>query len=327
VVVLGSGPAGLTAALYAARAKLDVRVVEGDAPQGQLMLTTQVENYPGFPDGVLGPDLMLRMRAQTERFGATFVTEDVTDVNLRVRPFVVRTRTSQLAARAVIIATGARARMLSVPGESEFLGHGISTCATCDGFFFDGLPVAVVGGGDSAIEEALYLTHFASQVSVIHRRDQLRASKIMQERARANPKIQFVLNSLVKSIDGSSRGVEGLGVMNVLDGRTSRLATSALFLAIGHMPNSQLFSDLERDSDGYIRVRHPRTETSIEGVFACGDVVDRTYRQAVTAAGMGCAAGMDAERYLEAQLAPPVDPSPSARWHERLTATGENLNR
>jgi thioredoxin reductase (NADPH) len=302
VVIIGSGPAGLTAALYTGRANLEPLVIEGAAPLGQLMLTTEVENYPGFPDGILGPELMEKLRAQAERFGAKFISADATKVDLSSRPFKVWEGEAEYEAQTVIISTGARARMLGVPGERELLGRGVSTCATCDGFFFRGVPLVVVGGGDSALEEALFLTRFATKVTLIHRRDSLRASKIMQDRALANDKIDFVWGTVVDEVLGSDGKVDRLELRNVKSGATTVLATGGLFVAIGHDPNTSLFAgQLEMNDAGYITVSHPHTNTSVEGVFACGDVVDHIFRQAVTAAGTGCAAAIDAERFLESQ--------------------------
>ena len=302
VVIVGSGPAGLTAALYTARANLMPLVIEGAAPMGQLMLTTEVENYPGFPDGVLGPELMEKFRGQAERFGAKFITADATEVDLSRRPFVVEVGEATYEARALIISTGATARMLEIPGEREYLGRGVSTCATCDGFFFRGVPLVVVGGGDSAMEEANFLTRFASGVTVVHRRDALRASKIMQDRAFANDKIDFIWNTSVDEVLGSDGKVTSLRLKNLQSGEDSNVDVGGMFIAIGHEPNSALFKgQLEMDDAGYVKVRHPGTATNVEGVFACGDVVDHIYRQAVTAAGMGCAAAIDAERWLESQ--------------------------
>jgi thioredoxin reductase (NADPH) len=302
VVIVGSGPAGLTAALYTARANLMPLVIEGAAPMGQLMLTTEVENYPGFPDGVLGPELMEKFRAQAERFGAKFITADATKVDLSRRPFVVEVGEATYEARALIVSTGAMARMLEIPGEREYLGRGVSTCATCDGFFFRGVPLVVVGGGDSAMEEANFLTRFASGVTVVHRRDALRASKIMQERAFANDKIDFIWNTAVDEVRGSDGKVTSLRLKDLQSGVDSDLDVGGMFVAIGHDPNSGLFKgQLEMDDVGYIKVKHPGTATNVEGVFACGDVVDHIYRQAVTAAGMGCSAAIDAERWLESQ--------------------------
>jgi thioredoxin reductase (NADPH) len=301
VVVIGSGPAGLTAALYTGRANLNPLVIEGSAPLGQLMLTTEVENYPGFPEGILGPELMEKFRAQAERFGAKFISADVTEVDLSRRPFLVREGEAEYEAQTVIIATGAKARMLGVPGERELLGRGVSTCATCDGFFFRGVPLVVVGGGDSAVEEATFLTRFATKVTIVHRRDELRASKIMQDRAFANGKIDFVWDSAVSEVLGTDGKVDRLRITNVKTGEESILETGGLFVAIGHDPNTSLFKgQLEMNDAGYLIVDHPHTQTSVEGVFACGDVVDHIFRQAITAAGTGCAAAIDAERFLEA---------------------------
>jgi thioredoxin reductase (NADPH) len=308
LAIVGSGPAGLTAAIYAARANLRPLVIEGepsstsDQPGGQLMLTTEVENYPGFVDGVMGPELMGTFRAQAEHFGAEIVTARVGQVDLSQRPFVLWSEAgaspASWQARALIVATGARSLMLDVPGEARLLGHGVSTCATCDGFFFRDKPIAVVGGGDSAVEEALFLTKFASSVTVIHRRKELRASKIMQERAFRNHKIDFRWDSVVLDVLGDE-SVSALQLRDVTSGNESILDVSGLFVAIGHSPNTGLFRGiLEMDSDGYLETRQG-TGTNIEGVFACGDVQDRTYRQAVTAAGSGCMAAIDAERWLE----------------------------
>jgi len=301
VIVLGSGPAGLTAALYAARANLQPLVIEGAAPYGQLMLTTDVENYPGFPEGILGPELMEKFRAQAERFGSRFITADATRVDFTRTPFVVEVGETTYETNSVIVSTGAKARMLDIPGERELLGRGVSTCATCDGFFFRGRDLVVVGGGDSAMEEAIFLTKFSPNVTIVHRRDALRASKIMQDRAQANDKISFKWDSAVDEVIGSEGGaVTGVKLKNVKTNEVTDFATDGLFIAIGHDPNTQLFKgQLELDDNGYIVVQHPRTQTSIPGVFACGDVVDHTYRQAITAAGTGCAAAIDAERYLE----------------------------
>lgn len=299
VIIVGSGPAGLTAALYTARANLEPLVIEGAAPYGQLMLTTEVENFPGFPDGILGPELMEKIRAQAGRFGGKFITADATKVDLSSRPFRVEVGDAAYEANALILSTGARARTLGIPGERELLGRGVSSCATCDGFFFRGKEIAIVGGGDSAVEEALFLTRFGSKVTLIHRRDSLRASKIMQERALAHEKMSFIWNTAVDEVLGENT-VTGLKLRNVQTGETSEFATDALFVAIGHVPNTTLFQgQLDLDDAGYIRVAHPRTNTSVEGVFACGDVVDHIFRQAITASGTGCAAAIDAERYLE----------------------------
>jgi thioredoxin reductase (NADPH) len=302
VTIIGSGPAGYTAALYAARANLRPLMFEGSVTAGgALMTTTDVENYPGFPDGVLGPDLMDSMRKQAERFGAELVTDDVTGVDLRSDPKVVTASGETHLAKTVIIATGSKYRELGVPGEKRLAGHGVSWCATCDGFFFRGKDIAVVGGGDSAIEEAIFLTRFASSVLVIHRRDALRASKIMQDRALANPKIRFLWDSQVLEVLGEDR-ITGARIGNTKTGEESKVELGGLFVAIGHDPRSELFAgQLETDPDGYLTVQHPTTRTAIRGVFACGDVVDRIYRQAVTAAGTGCAAALDAERFLASQ--------------------------
>jgi len=301
VIVIGSGPAGLTAALYAARANLNPLVIEGAAPYGQLMLTTDVENYPGFPDGILGPELMESFRKQAERFGSRFLTADATRVDFSRTPFVVEVGDERYETNSVIISTGAKARMLDIPGERELLGRGVSTCATCDGFFFRGRELVVVGGGDSAVEEAIFLTKFATKVTIIHRRDSLRASKIMQDRAHANEKITFLWDTIVEEVAGGDGAVTGLRVKNVKTDEVSDFPTDGLFIAIGHDPNTQLFKgQLDLDDNGYIIVGHPKTQTSVSGVFACGDVVDHNYRQASTAAGTGCAAAIDAEKYLEA---------------------------
>ena len=299
VIIIGSGPAGYTAALYAARAQLKPLVFEGSVTAGgALMKTTDVENFPGFPDGVLGPDLMDAMRKQAERFGAQLVAEDVTEVDLTADPKRVIVEGDVYLARTVIIATGSRYRELDVPGEKLLSGHGVSWCATCDGFFFRDKDIAVIGGGDSAMEEATFLTRFARSVTVVHRRDALRASKIMQERAFANPKISFRWNSEVIEVLGDGK-VSGLRLRDTVTGEESALEVSGLFVAIGHEPRSELFTgQLATDAGGYLLVEQPTTRTAIPGVFACGDVVDHTYRQAVTAAGTGCAAALDAERYL-----------------------------
>jgi thioredoxin reductase (NADPH) len=310
VAILGSGPAGLTAAVYTARANLHPFVVEGepsstsDQPGGQLMLTTEVENYPGFVEGILGPELMQRFRDQAERFGAEFVTAKATKVDLSRRPFRVWTthhnEEHTVEASALIIATGARSLMLGVPGEGRLLGHGVSTCATCDGFFFRGQEIAVVGGGDSAIEEALFLTKFADRVTIVHRRKELRASKIMQDRAFANEKIAFRWDSVVTEVLGDNK-VSGVALRNVQSGEADHMDLGGVFVAIGHEPNTGLFADqLDLLENGYIKT-HDGTKTNVDGVFACGDVQDHVYRQAVTAAGSGCMAAIDAERFLEAQ--------------------------
>ncbi len=307
VIIIGSGPAGLTAAIYAARANLAPLVIEGepsstgDQPGGQLMLTTDVENYPGFPDGIMGPELMDQFRKQAERFGAEFLTEKATKVDLTTRPFQVWVRDTVHEAEAVIVSTGAQALMLGLEAESRLIGHGLSTCATCDGFFFRGQHIAVVGGGDSAMEEAIFLTRFADKVSVIHRRDTLRASKIMQDRAVANPKIEFIWDTVVEDLLGEDR-LDGAVIRNVNTGETSTLPVTGLFVAIGHRPNTDLFAGvLDMDENGYLLVGPGSTATNIDGVFACGDVQDHTYRQAITAAGSGCMAAIDVERWLESR--------------------------
>ena len=300
VAILGSGPAGLTAALYAARANLRPLVLKGIDAGGQLMLTTEVENYPGFPDAVLGPELMERMEKQAGRFDAELLHQEATRVDLSTRPFGIWSGDEEWRARTLIIATGAAALMLGLDSERRLLGHGVSTCATCDGFFFRGQELLVVGGGDSALEEALFLTRFATKVTVVHRRDRLRASKVMQDRAMAHERIGFVWNSVVEEVLGETV-VRGARLRNVLTNETTEVPAAGVFVAIGHTPNTALFEgQLDLDA-GYVLVREPTTATSVEGVFAAGDVVDRTYRQAITAAGMGCQAAIDAERFLESQ--------------------------
>ena len=300
VIIIGSGPAGLTAGIYASRANLKPLLIEGLEAGGQLMITTVVENWPGFRDGIMGPDLMAEMRAQAVRFGTEIVQNHVTEVDLSRRPFTVRTSDHNFAAGAIIIATGASARLLGLPSERALVGHGVSTCATCDGFFFRGQEIAVVGGGDSAMEEANFLTKFASKVTIIHRRGTLRASKIMQDKARANPKIAWLLNHEVADVrDPDHKEVRSVVVRNVETGETSELAVAGLFVAIGHTPNTALFKgQLELDDSGYIRTKGG-AKTSVPGIFACGDVQDTVYRQAITAAGSGCMAAMDAERFLD----------------------------
>jgi thioredoxin reductase (NADPH) len=300
VVIIGSGPAGLTAAVYTARANLHPLMVEGLGAGGQLMLTTDVENYPGFPDGILGPDLMTRFREQAVRFGTEVVTADVERVDLSEAPFGIWVGGTEHRARTVIVATGANARMLGLESEARLLGHGVSTCATCDGFFFRGQEIAVVGGGDSAVEEATFLTRFAAKVTLVHRRKELRASKIMQDRAFANPSIEMRWNTVVDEVLGDGR-VEGLRVRDVETGATTVLPVTGMFVAIGHDPNTGLLrGQLDLDDDGYVVTVPGTTRTSVPGVFAAGDVQDRVYRQAVTAAGSGCAAALEAERHLEA---------------------------
>jgi thioredoxin reductase (NADPH) len=299
VIIIGSGPAGLTAAIYTARANLKPLVVEGLQAGGQLMLTTDVENYPGFPEGIVGPDLMAKFREQAERFGAEFLTADVDEVDLAATPKRVRIGGRDEFARTVIISTGAQARMLGLPNEHALLGHGVSTCATCDGFFFRGHDIAVIGGGDSALEEANFLTRFADKVTLVHRRKELRASKIMQDRAFANPKIEFLWNSTVVDVKGDGR-VSALEVKDSETGSITELPVTGVFVAIGHDPNTKLFTgQLELDPGGYIVTKSGTTFTSIPGVFAAGDVQDHIYRQAITAAGSGCMAALETERYLD----------------------------
>jgi len=304
VAILGSGPAGLTAALYAARAELKPLVITGVPAGGQLLITTEVENFPGFPDGIQGPELIDRMRRQAQRFGAEFVDDNIVRVDFRERPFVLETGVSgTVLADAVIIATGANARWLDLPSEDRLKGHGVSACATCDGFFFKGKALAVVGGGDSAMEEALFLTNFATRVTILHRRDKFRASPIMLDRARTHPKIEFLLDTTVEEVLGHET-VEGLRVRNQKTGTVSELKVGGLFVAIGHTPATGVFRGaLELDAEGYVKLHH-ETGTSVEGVFAAGDVHDRRYRQAVTAAGAGCRAAIDAERWLAEQERP-----------------------
>jgi len=300
VIIIGSGPAGLTAALYAARANLQPIVIEGIAAGGQLMLTTLVENFPGHRDGLMGPDLMAEMRAQAERFGAEIVQGDVTSVDLCARPIIVKTAETEFSTKTLIIATGASARLLGLHGERALMGHGVSTCATCDGYFFRGHEIAVVGGGDSAMEEAVFLTKFASKVTVVHRRAELRASKIMQQKARSNPKIAWMLDSAVEEIHDTGKGeVTSIVVRNLKTNGRTELPVTGVFVAIGHTPNTSLFrGQIEMDANGYI-ITHDGSKTSVPGVFACGDVQDHLYRQAITAAGSGCMAAIDAERHLE----------------------------
>jgi thioredoxin reductase (NADPH) len=300
VIIIGSGPAGLTAALYSARANLQPLLIEGIEAGGQLMLTTMVENYPGYRDGIMGPDLMGEMRAQAERFGTEIVQGNVTSVDLGSQPMVVKTPDHDYQAKTIIIATGASARLLGLPSERALMGHGVSTCATCDGYFFRGQDIAVVGGGDSAMEEAIFLTRFAAKVTVVHRRSTLRASKIMQDKARANDKIAWQLDSEVEEIRGGGKGdVTSMVVRNNKSGEKSEIPVSGVFVAIGHTPNTSLFQgQLELDRNGYI-ITHDGAKTNVPGVFACGDVQDHIYRQAITAAGTGCMAALDAEHYID----------------------------
>ncbi|WP_029420757.1 thioredoxin-disulfide reductase [Alicyclobacillus macrosporangiidus] len=306
VIILGTGPAGFTAAIYAARANLNPLVIEGDQPGGQLTMTTEVENFPGFPDGIMGPELMDNMRRQAERFGAAFVNGQVTSVDLAQRSFrVVVDDSKEYLAESIIISTGASAKKLGIPGEVEMMGHGVSACATCDGFFFQGKSVLVVGGGDSAMEEATFLTKFASEVTIVHRRSELRASKVMQDRARRNPKIKWLLNVTPVEVATDGSKVSGLVVKDNQTGEVRTIPADGIFVAIGHTPNTGfLANQVEIDDRGYILTKGQSTATSVEGVFACGDVMDPHYRQAITAAGSGCKAALDAERFLESNTVP-----------------------
>jgi thioredoxin reductase (NADPH) len=306
VLIIGSGPAGLTAALYNGRANLNPIVFEGLQPGGQLTITTEVENYPGFDEGITGPELMDKMRKQAERFGAKCMFKEVTEVDFSNRPFIIKSYDETYTADAVIISTGASAKLLNIPSEEKYMGYGVSACATCDGFFFRNQKVLVVGGGDTAMEEAIYLTKHASEVIVIHRRDEFRASKIMIDRARKNPKIKFMLNSVVHEITGKEesgrKSVTGAIIQNTLDGSLNEIMADGIFMAIGHKPNTELFKNiLDMDETGYLVVKPGTTITNIEGVFAAGDVCDKHFRQAITAAGMGCMAAIEAERWLAEQ--------------------------
>lgn len=301
VIIIGSGPAGLTAAVYAARANLEPLVFEGSQPGGQLTITTDVENFPGFPDGIMGPELIEHMRKQAVRFGATCEYKTVDSVDLLSSPFTIRVKDEKYTADTVIISTGASARLLGLDSEKELMGYGVSACATCDGFFFKEKEVLVVGGGDSAAEEAIFLTKFASKVSIIHRRDELRASKIMQDRVFKNKNIEIMWNSSVEDISGTrDSGVTGATIKDTVSGDTKKISCDGVFMAIGHIPNTSVFkAQLDLDDKGYIITKPDSTYTNIPGVFACGDVQDQTYRQAVTAAGTGCMSAIDAERWLE----------------------------
>ncbi len=299
VIIIGSGPAGLTAALYTARANLQPLLIEGLEAGGQLMLTTLVENFPGHRDGIMGPELMAEMRAQAERFGTEIIQGHVASVDVSARPFTIKTDDRVFAAKSLIIATGASARLLGLPSERTLMGHGVSTCATCDGFFFRGHEIAVVGGGDSAMEEAIFLTRFATKVTIVHRREELRASKIMQDKARANTKIEWLLGYEIDEIKDTGKGEVTSMVVRHASGGKREVPVTGVFVAIGHTPNTALFKgQLDMDKNGYL-ITHDGPKTSVPGVFACGDVQDHVYRQAITAAGSGCMAALDAERFIE----------------------------
>ena len=306
VIIIGSGPAGFTAALYTARANLSPLMFEGMQPGGQLTITTEVENYPGFEHGIQGPELMDIMRKQAQRFGAKSVYQEITEVDFSKRPFVLKSYDEVYTADSVIVSTGASARLLGLESENKFMGYGVSACATCDGFFFKGLKILVVGGGDTAMEEANYLTKFASEVTIVHRRDEFRASKIMLDRAKRNPKIKFLMNKVIKEVIGKDengrKSMTGVILRDTKDNSTSLIDADGLFMAIGHKPNTELFKNiLDMDETGYLKVKPGSTYTNVEGVFAAGDVADKTYRQAISAAGTGCMAAIDAERWLESQ--------------------------
>ncbi len=306
VIIIGSGPAGFTAALYTARANLSPLMFEGMQPGGQLTITTEVENYPGFEHGIQGPELMDIMRKQAQRFGAKSVYQEITEVDFSKRPFVLKSYDEVYTADSVIVSTGASARLLGLESENKFMGYGVSACATCDGFFFKGLKILVVGGGDTAMEEANYLTKFASEVTIVHRRDEFRASKIMLDRAKRNPKIKFLMNKVIKEVVGKDengrKSMTGVILRDTKDNSTSLIDADGLFMAIGHKPNTELFKNiLDMDETGYLKVKPGSTYTNVEGVFAAGDVADKTYRQAISAAGTGCMAAIDAERWLESQ--------------------------
>ena len=306
VLIIGSGPAGLTAAIYTARANLNPVIFEGMQPGGQLTITTEVENYPGFEHGINGPDLMDVMRKQAQRFGAQSFYKEITEVDLSKRPFKVKSYEEEYTADSIIISTGASAKLLGIESENKYMGYGVSACATCDGFFFKNLKVIVVGGGDTAMEEANFLTKFASEVTIIHRRDEFRASKIMLDRAKKNPKIKFLTNKVIKEVVGveenGKKSMTGVILEDTKDHSTMEFKADGLFIGIGHQPNTNLFKDwLDMDETGYLKTKPGSTYTNVEGVFAAGDVADKTYRQAITAAGTGCMAALDAERWLEAQ--------------------------